>query len=129
VLAKAHYKVAKYPSQCVSIQQLQNDYKAPEFLEALKHFLNTRATRDQVVLPMESDRFNVFNQLYLASGPSVVTGHSRSWQKIHAKLKGAAHGCKAESPARFDTVFVWDEGHQSGDFFGPDGEYLTSSMR
>ena len=129
MLAKAHYKVAKYPSQCISIQQLQNDYKAPKFLEALKHFLNTRATRDQVVLPMESDRFNVFNQLYLASGPSVVTGHSRSWQKIRAKPKGAARGRKAKSPARFDTVFVWDEGHQSGDFFGPDGEYPASSMR
>jgi len=65
----------------------------------------------------------------LASGPSVVTGHGRSWEKIRTKPKGAACGCKAESPARFDTVFVWDKGHQLGDFFGPDGEYPASLMQ
>jgi len=33
---------------------------------------------------MESDQFKVFNQLYVANGPSVVTGHGSSWQKIRA---------------------------------------------
>jgi len=60
---------------------------------------------------MESDQFNVFNQLYVTSGPSVVTGHSSSWQRICARLKVAACGHKAESPTRFNTAFVWDEGH------------------
>jgi len=42
--AKAAYKVAKLPARRVSIQQLQDDYQAPEFLAALKHFLNSHAT-------------------------------------------------------------------------------------
>jgi len=129
LLAKAHYRVAKYPSQHVSIQQLQDDYKVSEFLEALKQFLNTRVTRQQVVFPMESDQFDVFNQLYVASRPSVVTGHGSSWQRIHARPKVATCGCKAESPARFDTAFVWDEGHQPSDFFGPNGKYSASCTR
>ena len=58
-----------------------------------------------------------------------VTGHDHSWQKIHAKPKVAAHGRKPKSPARFDTVFVWDEGHQLRGFIRPDGMYLASSMR
>ena len=129
LLVKAHYRVAKYPSQCVSIQQLQDDYKASEFLEALKQFLNTHATRQQVVFPVESDQFDVFNQLYVASGPSMVTGHGSSWQRIRARPKVAACGRKAESPARFDTAFVWDEGHQPSDFFGPNGKYSASWTR
>ena len=128
-LAKAHYKVAKSPSQrAVSVQQLQTDYKAPNFLAALKLFLNSCATQDEVVFPKESDQFDMFNQLYVASGPSVVTRHDRSWQKICAKPKVAACGHKPKSPARFDTMFVWDEGHQPRGFIRPDGMYLASSM-
>ena len=45
ILVKAHYKVAKFPShRGVSVQPLQNDYKAPHFLEALKDFLDSHAT-------------------------------------------------------------------------------------
>ena len=56
MLAKAHYKVAKLPSHHgVSVQQLQTNYKAPNFLTVLKVFLNSHATRDKVVLPVESD--------------------------------------------------------------------------
>ena len=45
MLAKAHYKVAKLPSHCgVSVQQLQTDYKVPNFLAALKVFLDSRVT-------------------------------------------------------------------------------------
>ncbi|KIM65169.1 hypothetical protein SCLCIDRAFT_68842, partial [Scleroderma citrinum Foug A] len=39
---------------------------------------------------------------------------------ICAKPKVAASGHKAGSPARFDTMFVWDEGHEPRDSFGPD---------
>ena len=128
VLAKAHYKVGKFPSWCgVSIQQLQSDYKAPEFLAVLKQFLNSHATRDNVVSPVESDQFDVFNHLYVENSASVVTGHGSSWQNICAKLKVAADGRKAKTPSKFDTAFVWDEGHQPGDSFGPNGTYLTSS--
>ncbi|KIM60702.1 hypothetical protein SCLCIDRAFT_26392 [Scleroderma citrinum Foug A] len=126
MLAKAHYKVAKLPShRGVSVQQLQTNYKAPDFLAALKVFLNSRATQDKVVLPVELDRFEVFNQLYVKSGPSVVTRHGHGWQKIHAKPKVAAHGRKVKSPERFDTVFVWDEGHQPEDSFGPNTIRIT----
>jgi len=45
-------------------------------------------------------------------------------KKNCAKPKVAARGHKAESPARFDTTFVWDEGHQPRDSFRPDGKYL-----
>jgi len=55
----------------------------------------------------------------------MVTGHGPGWQKIHAKLKVAAHGHKAESPTRFDTAFVWDEGHQLSEYFEPNGMYLA----
>ena len=91
--------MAKSPAQRgVSVQQLHTDYKAPEFLAALKLFLNSRLPRDKVVSPMESDQFNVFNQLYVKIKPSVVTGHDSSWQKIRAKPKVAACGRKAGSP-------------------------------
>ena len=128
MLAKAHYKVAKLPShRGVSVQQLQTNYKAPNFLAALKVFLDSCATRDKVVLPVESDWFEVFNQLYIESGPSIVTRHGRGWQKIHAKPKVTAHGHKVKSPERFDMVFVWDEGHWLEDSFGPNTMYLSSS--
>jgi len=102
VLAKAHYKVAKSPAhRRVSVQQLQSDYNTLHFLEALKWFLNSHATRDKVVLPMEMDQFDIYNQLYVASGPSMVTRHDSGWQKICAKAKVAACGHQAETPARF----------------------------
>ena len=54
MLVKAHYKVAKLPSHHrVSVQQLQTDYTAPDFLAALKVFLDSHATQDKVVLPVE----------------------------------------------------------------------------
>ena len=99
-IVEARYKVAKVPYCCgVSVQELQSDFKAPEFLSALKLFLTSHATQDKVILPVESDQFDIFSRLYVESEPSVVTGHGRVWQKICARLKVAAHGCKAESPA------------------------------
>ena len=120
--------MAKSPAhRGVSVQQLQSDYNALHFLEALKRFLNSRTTRDKVVLPVETDRFDVYNQLYVASRPSMVTGHDSGWQKIRAKAKVAACGHQVETPARFDTAFEWDEEHQPRVFLGPDGMYQTSS--
>ena len=113
VVVQAHYKVAKYPSHYgVSILQLQSDYNVPKFLATLEHFLRTCMTCEKVVLPMESDWFNIFSRVYVKSGPSMVTGRGNVWRKICAKLEVTACGCKPESPTKFDTAFVWDEGHQ-----------------
>ena len=129
-LAKIRYKVGKNPyDHGVSVQDLQSEYKALEFLSALKQFLISRMTHDKVVLPVESDRFDVFSRIYVESGPSVVTGHGSVWHKIRARPKVTGRGHKAESPARFDTAFVWDEGRQQSVFAGPDGKYRASSAR
>ena len=102
-LVKTCYKVGKNPyDRGVSVQDLQSKYKALEFLSALKQFLISRMTHDKVVLPIESDRFDVFSHIYVESGPSVVTGHGSVWHKIRARPKVAGRGRKAESPARFD---------------------------
>ena len=100
------------------------DYKAPKFLSALKHFLTSCMTQDNVVLPVELDRFDVYSWLYIESPSSMVTGHSNVWQKIHARSKVTANGHKAKSPARFDMAFVWDEGHQGYFFSGRGSKYL-----
>ena len=63
----------------------------------LKLFFTSHTTQDKVVLPVESDQFDVFNRLYVESEPSMVTGHGRVWQKICVRLKVAAHGHKAKS--------------------------------
>ncbi|KAI6164096.1 hypothetical protein EDD17DRAFT_1565613 [Pisolithus thermaeus] len=86
---KAHYKVAKIPPHCqVSVNSIES--------------------QKWVIQPIRLDQFDVYNYLYVMSGPSVITGHSQSFQKIHALPKIAAHGWKAETPARFDTMFVMD---------------------
>ena len=129
MLAIAHYKVVKFPPRHgVSVQQLRTDYKAPEFVEALKHFLTSHVPQDKLILPAESDTFDVFNHLHVSRGSSVVTGHGLGWQKIRAKPKVAARGRKAESPARFDTAFVWDKGHRLRFLGGHDGMYPISLM-
>ncbi|KAI6108113.1 hypothetical protein F5141DRAFT_1189106 [Pisolithus sp. B1] len=85
IAVKAHYKVAKIPPHCqVSVNSIES--------------------RKRVIQPIRSDQFDVYNYLYVMSGPSVITGHSQSFQKIHASPKIAAHGWKAETPARFDTI-------------------------
>jgi len=81
------------------------------------------------VLPVESDQINVFSWLYVESVPSMVTGHGSVWQKIRARPKIAAHGHKAESPARFNMPFVWDKGCQQSFLAGPDGKYQVFLMR
>ncbi|KAI6017981.1 hypothetical protein BKA83DRAFT_4058579 [Pisolithus microcarpus] len=108
--AKAHYKVAKTPSRRqVSVASIESDYNALDFLPALERFLVSRLGRRRMIQPIGSDRFNVYNHLYIATGPSVISGHGRILQKIRASPQIAARGRKAETPARFDTVFVMDE--------------------
>jgi len=129
-LVKTCYKVGKNPYDCgVSVQDLQSEYKALEFLSVLKQFLISHMTHDKVVLPVKSDRFDVFSCIYVKSGPSMVTGHGSVWYKIRARPKVTGHGCKAESPARFNMAFVWDKGHQQSVFAGPDGKYQVTSAR
>ncbi|KAI6018888.1 hypothetical protein BKA83DRAFT_4057459, partial [Pisolithus microcarpus] len=107
---KAHYKVAKTPSRCqVSVASIESDYNALDFLPALERFLVSRLGRHRMIQPIGSDHFNVYNHLYIATGPSVISGHGRILQKIRASPQIAARGRKAETPARFDTVFVMDE--------------------
>ncbi|KAI6026018.1 hypothetical protein EDC04DRAFT_2869309 [Pisolithus marmoratus] len=62
--------------------------------------------------PIESDQFDLYNQLYIKTGPSVITGHGVSMQKVHVSPRVASHGHKAKVPAHFDTVFMLDEGYQ-----------------
>ncbi|KIK25343.1 hypothetical protein PISMIDRAFT_66540, partial [Pisolithus microcarpus 441] len=108
--SKPRYKVAKTPPhRQVSVDSIESDYKATEFLPALEHFLVSRLGRKQVIRPMRSDRFDVYNYLYVTTCPSVISGHGRSFQKIRASPKIASRGQKAETAARFDTVFVTDE--------------------
>ncbi|KAI6154402.1 hypothetical protein EDD17DRAFT_1779867 [Pisolithus thermaeus] len=75
------YKVAKTPPHHqVSIDSIESDYKAIEFLPTLEHFL--------------------VSQL----------GQKQSFQKIHTSPKTATCGQKAKTTARFDTIFIMDEG-------------------
>ncbi|KAI6020335.1 hypothetical protein BKA83DRAFT_4527015 [Pisolithus microcarpus] len=103
ITMKARYKVAKTPPhRQVSIDSIEGDYKATEFLPTPEHFL-------RVIWPIRSDRFDVYNYLYVMTGPSIITGHGQSYQKIRVSPKIASHGWKAETAARFDTVFMMDE--------------------
>ncbi|KAI6133423.1 hypothetical protein EDD16DRAFT_1531757 [Pisolithus croceorrhizus] len=79
---KAHYKVVKIPP-C--------------------HQVSTDSIECQKL-----DQFDVNNCLYVTSGPSIIAGHSQSFQKIHALPKIATHGWKAETPARFNSMFAID---------------------
>ncbi|KIK14334.1 hypothetical protein PISMIDRAFT_117262, partial [Pisolithus microcarpus 441] len=104
---KTRYKVAKNPSRRqVSVAHIESDYNAPEFIPALKHFLASNLDRRQVILPCPSDWFDVYNHLYVDTGPSVTMGHARTVHKICASPKVGARGRKVQTPARFDTVFV-----------------------
>ncbi|KAI6095825.1 hypothetical protein EDD16DRAFT_1491663 [Pisolithus croceorrhizus] len=109
---KAHYKVAKTPPcRHLSIDCIESDYLAFEFLPALEQFLVSQLGQRRVIQPIRSDRFDVYNHLYVVTGPSIISGHGQSLQKIHASRRIAAHGCKAETPARSDTVFFYCTNH------------------
>ncbi|KAI6095192.1 hypothetical protein F5141DRAFT_1191401 [Pisolithus sp. B1] len=94
----AHYKVAKTPPHChVSINCIENDYLALEFLPTLEQFLVSQLGQCQVIQPIRSDWFDVYNHL-------IISGHGQSLQKIHALCRIAAHGREAKIPARSDTL-------------------------
>ncbi|KAI6027998.1 hypothetical protein BKA83DRAFT_4462563 [Pisolithus microcarpus] len=112
-VSPAYYKVAKVPPhRQVSVDHIQSDYNAQDFVPALKHFLSSRSGRQQVIQPIESDRFDIYNQLYIETGPSSITGCGPCLQKIRASPKVTVRGRKAEIPGHFDTVFVLEEDHQ-----------------
>ncbi|KAI5996640.1 hypothetical protein EDC04DRAFT_2872365 [Pisolithus marmoratus] len=100
-MLKAHYKVAKTPPQCqLPVDHIERDYGAFEFIPVLEHFL---ASSHQVG----------------QTGPSVITGHGQSFQKICASPYIATCGRKKEMPARFDIIFILDEGHPHTDTIIP----------
>ncbi|KAI5999520.1 Zn-finger domain-containing protein [Pisolithus albus] len=111
---KTYYKVAKVPPhRQVSVDRIRSEYNAHDFMAALEHFLCAQSTgQRQAIRPIESDRFDVYNQLYTKTGPSTIAGRGPYLQKIRASPKVVACGRKAEIPARFDTVFVREEGRQ-----------------
>ncbi|KAI6133567.1 hypothetical protein EV401DRAFT_2053589 [Pisolithus croceorrhizus] len=103
---KAHYKVAKTPPCChLSVDCIESDYLAFKFLPTLKQFLVSWLGQCRVIQPIRLDRFNVYNHLYIVTSPSIISGHGQSLQKIHASCRIAAHGHKAETPARSDTFY------------------------
>lgn len=53
-------------------------------------------------------------------GPSAITGHDKGMQRVRATPMIAACGRKPESPGRFDTVFVLEDGHQRAEVLVPD---------
>ncbi|KAI6016277.1 hypothetical protein BKA83DRAFT_4465384 [Pisolithus microcarpus] len=102
---KTRYKVAKNPSRRqVSVAHIESDYNTPEFIPTLKHFLASNLDRCQVILPCLSDQFDVYNHLYINTGPSVTMGHARTVHKIRTSPK-------VQTPARFDTVFMQGREH------------------
>ncbi|KIK13944.1 hypothetical protein PISMIDRAFT_17641 [Pisolithus microcarpus 441] len=109
---KTRYKVAKNPSRRqVSVAHIESDYNTPEFIPTLKHFLASNLDRCQVILPCLSDQFDVYNHLYINTGPSVTMGHARTVHKIRTSPKVGACGRKVQTPARFDTVFMQGREH------------------
>ncbi|KAI6045521.1 hypothetical protein EDC04DRAFT_2559308, partial [Pisolithus marmoratus] len=105
--------VTKYPSHCrVTVDQICAEYKAPDFILALKQFLISLSSQNQAVQPTESDRFDIFHSISIAIGPSTITGHNKGVQRVWATPTINAHGRKPETPACFDTIFVLEAGHQ-----------------
>ncbi|KAI6128677.1 hypothetical protein EDD16DRAFT_1547518 [Pisolithus croceorrhizus] len=109
---QVHYKVAKTPPHCqVSIDHIECDYGAVKFIPMLKCFLASHLGGYQMIQPFRLDRFDMYNYLYVETGPSIITGHSQSFQEIRASPNFTACGHKNETPARFDTVFILGEDH------------------
>ncbi|KAI6009336.1 hypothetical protein BKA83DRAFT_4467974 [Pisolithus microcarpus] len=107
---KVHYKVTKYLSHCrVTVDQIHTEYKAPDFILALKQFLASSSSRCYVIQPTESDCFDIFHSLNVVVGPSTITGHDKGMQRVRVTPMVAARGRKAECPGRFDAVFVLED--------------------
>ncbi|KAI6039428.1 hypothetical protein EDC04DRAFT_2867973 [Pisolithus marmoratus] len=96
VCAKAHYTITKYPAYCrVTMDQIHIEYKAPNFILALKH-------------------------LNITVSPSGITGHDESMQRAQVTPMITAQGLKPECPGHFNTVFVLEDGCQCTDALMPD---------
>ncbi|KAI6029102.1 hypothetical protein BKA83DRAFT_4461835 [Pisolithus microcarpus] len=84
---RTRYKVAKTPPhRQVSVDSIESDYKATEFLPALEHFLVSQLGRKWVIRPMRSDRFDVYNYLYVTTCPSVISGMQLAQVRVVFKL-------------------------------------------
>ncbi|KAI5992962.1 hypothetical protein EDD15DRAFT_2167664 [Pisolithus albus] len=106
------YKVAKNPSRRqISVALIESDYNTPEFIPTLQHFLASNLDRRPAIPPRPCDRFDVYNHLYIDTGPSVAMGHTRTVHKIRTSPKVGARGRKVQVPAKFDTVFVQGGDH------------------
>ncbi|KAI6126588.1 hypothetical protein F5141DRAFT_1186020 [Pisolithus sp. B1] len=117
---KTHYKVAKNPSHHqVSIFHIESDYKASEFIPALKHFLISHLDQCWVIQPSPSDWFDMYNHF-------VIMGHARTVHKIHASPKVGACGHKVQIPTRFDTVFMLGGEHPRMEIIFNLPDYLRS---
>ncbi|KAI6155504.1 hypothetical protein BKA82DRAFT_3967408 [Pisolithus tinctorius] len=113
VAANTCYRVTKFPSRSrLSIDHIQAEYKAAEFTPALEQWLSSYSGQHRAVQLTESDRFDIYHNLYVETGPSVITGHQESMQKIRAMPKVIGRGRKPDCSARFDTAFVLEEGCQ-----------------
>ena len=109
---EVHYKVAKQPSRRrLTVEQLNTEYKAIDFLRALGEFLASRSSPNRVVQPVQIDRFDVYKQVSIMVGRSTITGHDQSKLKVRARPDVAAHGHKASTPGQFDTVFILEDGY------------------
>ncbi|KIN96960.1 hypothetical protein M404DRAFT_161760, partial [Pisolithus tinctorius Marx 270] len=103
------YRVTKFPSRSrLSIDHIRAKYKAAEFTPTLKQWLSSYSA----VQLTESDRFDIYHNLYIETGPSIITGHQESMQEIHAMPKVIGQGHKPDCSAWFDTTFVLEEGCQ-----------------
>ncbi|KAI6094678.1 hypothetical protein EDD16DRAFT_1683229, partial [Pisolithus croceorrhizus] len=125
---QVHYKVAKTPPRHqVSIDHIECDYGAIEFIPALEHFLASCLGGYQMIQPFRFDRFDMYNYMYVETGPSIVTGHSQSFQKIRASPSFATCGRKNETPARFDTLFILGEDHPHMEIITLNSAYILIS--
>ncbi|KAI6158606.1 hypothetical protein EDD17DRAFT_1428240, partial [Pisolithus thermaeus] len=111
----------------VSIDHIECDYGAIEFIPALEHFLASCLGGYQMIQPFRFDRFDMYNYMYVETGPSIVTGHSQSFQKIRASPSFATCGRKNETPARFDTLFILGEDHPHMEIITLNSAYILIS--
>ncbi|KAI5992617.1 hypothetical protein EDC04DRAFT_2872765 [Pisolithus marmoratus] len=108
------------PHALVTVDQIHIEYKAPDFILALKQFLTSPSSCCSIVHPTESDCFDIFHSLNVMVGPSTITGHDEGMKRAQATPMIAAQGRKPECPGHFNTVFVLEDSHQCTDALVPD---------
>ncbi|KAI6156715.1 hypothetical protein BKA82DRAFT_4009271 [Pisolithus tinctorius] len=102
--ANTCYRVTKFPSHSrLSIDHIWAEYKAAEFTPALKQWLSSYSGQHRAVQLTESDRFDIYHNLYVETGPSIITGHQESMQKIRTMPK---EGCQRSMPLVPNSVRV-----------------------